>query len=383
MGAAMDFIDATRSIERQRFFDGQRLFASDLQGIEAFNREMRWLHNQSLHQPGIGNGLAVSGRKDEREVVVGPGYAVDLHGREIVLTSPRTIPVPPVAGDGGPRRFVLTVEYPDDTFLEEVELREGICDTRGAVRLREEPIFCWVPLNPDGSPAKDKAEILSGLKLVLTQVAVRDCKLAEDISIVQRRNARPPTQPVIACGVEQPTVWKPWNPWDDPANPPADLPGAPVLGVALRALYRMVGGIQAEIDTGSAGFRTTPDYFARIDGPRVIEVTINKAKSRVILDGLLSIVDPKPDKFTAQVIVLTFPLLELDAKAVPAKGATAGRRRFVEGFDVSALTSVVDEALAGAEPPPDEPLTKLVAGKPPDLPELLKDWEVGWMGVEG
>ena len=54
-----------------------------------------------------------------------------------------------------PQRFVLTVQYPSNDDLEEVELREGICDTRGAVRLREEPIFCWVPLNPDGSPADD------------------------------------------------------------------------------------------------------------------------------------------------------------------------------------------------------------------------------------
>src|SRR3954453_3289773 len=120
----MSFIDLTRSIERQRFFDGQRLFADDLQQIEGFNREMRWLHNQSLHQPGIGNGFAVSGRKGDRQVGVGPGYAIDDLGREIVLTSPRTIPVPPVAGDvaGKPKRYVLTVQYPSDEDLEEVEL---------------------------------------------------------------------------------------------------------------------------------------------------------------------------------------------------------------------------------------------------------------------
>src|SRR3954447_4873798 len=112
----MSFIDLTRSIERQRFFDGQRLFADDLQAIEGFNREMRWLHNQSLHQPGIGNGFAVTGRRGDREVVVGPGYAIDDLGREIVLTTPRTIPVPPVAGevDGSAKRYVLTVAYPED-----------------------------------------------------------------------------------------------------------------------------------------------------------------------------------------------------------------------------------------------------------------------------
>ena len=95
----MSFVEATRSVERQTFFDGQRLFAADLQALEGFNREMRWLHNRSLHQPGIGNGFAVSGRKGDRQVIVGPGYAIDDIGHEIVLTSSRTIPVPPVAGN--------------------------------------------------------------------------------------------------------------------------------------------------------------------------------------------------------------------------------------------------------------------------------------------
>src|ERR1041385_8881006 len=73
----MDFLKQTRTIERLQFFNGQRLFAEDLQGIDAFNREMRWLHNISLHQIGIGNGFAVTGKRGEREVRIGPGYAID------------------------------------------------------------------------------------------------------------------------------------------------------------------------------------------------------------------------------------------------------------------------------------------------------------------
>lgn len=82
----MAIFDETRVVERLQFFNGQRLFASDLQGIEAFNREMRWLHNQSLHQPGIGNGFTVSGQKGDRQVSIGAGYAIDARRREIVLT---------------------------------------------------------------------------------------------------------------------------------------------------------------------------------------------------------------------------------------------------------------------------------------------------------
>src|SRR5574342_507094 len=100
----MGVLEETRFVERLQFFTGQRLFATDLQAIEAFNREMRWLHNRSLHQPGVGKGFAVSGKRGDREVYIGPGYAMDADGREIVLTEAKTEPVPPVAGetDGSP-----------------------------------------------------------------------------------------------------------------------------------------------------------------------------------------------------------------------------------------------------------------------------------------
>jgi hypothetical protein len=114
-----------------------------------------------------------------------------------------------------------------------------------------------------------------------------------------------------------------------------------------------------------------------------MQITVDNQPSRVVLDGLLSIVRPAPDRFTAQVIVLGFSAVELDVKPVPAPQATSGRRRFVEGLDASALTSVVEEAMAEAGPLADEPLPRLVAGTGPDLPTFVQDWEVGWMGVEG
>ncbi len=398
----MGLLDDTRSIERQRFFNGQRLFAADLQGIETFNREMRWLHNQSLHQPGIGNGFAVGGKKDDREVNVGAGYAIDDLGREIVLTTSRTIPVPPVEGDGhgNAMRFVLTVQYPADDTLEEVEEREGLCGTRGAVRLREEPIFCWVPLNPDGGPARDQAEILRGAHLVLTEIAVRDCKLDKDISIVQRRNARPPLQPYIACGVENPTPWTVWEPWNEGER----VPDPVILANPTRALYQIVGGMQAEIDTTSGEFLTTPHYFARIDGPRVITIGQNGRAQRVVVEGLLSITEPTPSGFIAQVFVLWFMTNRPDINiAAPEFTRAMARSRsrgedpgtvsiseraaqpiVLEGFDISALwtttMSAFDEAAETAEPVDVE---VGAAADEPGLPDLLQEWQVGWMGVDG
>src|SRR5262249_22840904 len=108
-------IGSTRFLERVEFFNGERLFAADLQTLEEFQREMRWLHNRSLHQPGVASGFTVAGEKGDRQVSVKPGYALDSSGREIVLTeTDHAEAVPPVADDGlgNPVTFYLTVSYP-------------------------------------------------------------------------------------------------------------------------------------------------------------------------------------------------------------------------------------------------------------------------------
>ena len=46
----MSILDEWRYVERQQFFSGQRLYASDLEELAALNQSMMWLHNRSLHQ---------------------------------------------------------------------------------------------------------------------------------------------------------------------------------------------------------------------------------------------------------------------------------------------------------------------------------------------
>ena len=62
----MGVLEESTFIERRQFFAGQQLYADDLTGLEAFHREMRELHNRSLHQPGVGSGLAVKGASGDR-----------------------------------------------------------------------------------------------------------------------------------------------------------------------------------------------------------------------------------------------------------------------------------------------------------------------------
>jgi hypothetical protein len=353
----MDFLNETRFIERLQFFNGQRLFASDLQGIEAFNREMRWLHNKSLHQPGIGNGFAVSGKKDDREVQIGPGYAIDALGREIVLTQTQVEPVPPVAGeeDGTAALFDLTVSYPDDDSLAESETRVGICSGEGVIRLKEEPVFCWVRLNQNRQPedANIKQEILSGIRLILAQAEVLNCRLYKDISIAQRTSARPAKQPYICCGRVTPD----WQPWEltafDSNRALSSRARSAAASQFLSSAIILPIGIQAKVDTSDCGFLTTPCYTARIAGPRVQQIDLNVGDSTlkltVVVDGLIQIIEPSPQEFTLNVLLMFQVLL-------PA----------------SSLTSLTRTAASSGS----TVLTDLIA-------EYLKVWSVEWMGVEG
>lgn len=313
-------------VERLNFFNGQRLVADDLQGLEGLHRELRELHNRSLHQPGIGNGFAVSGERGDRELTIGAGYAIDIDGHEIILVETRKERVPPVEGedDGGPVFYYLTVSYPGDEHLEETETRAGVCHPRGTVRFREEPVFCWVRLVRDESGrllARDlglRNQIHAGQKIILAQVEVKHCAL-QKLTIAQRRNAKPSTQPYIACGRVRP-VW------------------------ALQPSQSSLRLITAEIDTSEAEFLATPCYSARVHGDRVLMFTLPSVEGgsitvEIFAEALVTIShEPAPtaEAFTVSVLV------------VPLAGNLDGLFRVLDDDNVNTIF----------------------------------DWEVEWMGVE-
>lgn len=283
--------------ERQRFFDGEELFASDLQNIESFNRRMRWLHNSSLHQPGIGSGLAVSGAKGDREVVVSPGYAIDDEGREIVLTRSTSLPIPPVGGDvsKGAIGYYLTIAYKEDDTATIVETRQGLCGSVGAVRLAEEPVFCWAELamGPNGAPVvKDpnlKKDILQRRRLVLAQVAILSCKLYQPVDTARHRGARPDCGPRVRCGrvalTGKLTIEKPAG-------------GTLVKYVAGRGVRR-ARHERLVIPTGH-DFITTPTYTVTIEGPRHFSRAAEGFE--VFLLGERAVIeDAKPHSLTVRV----------------------------------------------------------------------------------
>jgi hypothetical protein len=316
----MASLDDKRILERQRFFDGQRLLAADLDEVVADHRWRRELHNRSLHQPGIGNGFAVTGKPGDREVTIGAGYALDAYGREIISTRARVEPVPPVAGDltGGPARYDLTVSYPSAKDLEETETREGVCHDRGVVRLAEEPVFCWVRLEEGATgdlhaaDTRLAADIDAALKIRLARVEVEQCRL-KTLSIAERRNARPPAQPYIACGSASPT-WQvvpislgtilfsgPFSGLFSFAN----LGSASLAATDTEKPFFLV----ADIDTSAAGFGSPPCYSAGLRGPRLITIPLGEGESHELFaDGVVSIEEPTATGFRVRVL----PLLLID-----------------------------------------------------------------------
>src|SRR6185369_12517396 len=339
----MPIIGTSRFNERIKFFNGQRLFASDLQDVEQFNREMRLIHNQSLHQPGVASGYAVTGNKDDREVTIEAGYAIDALGREIVLTQPEVLQIPPVANDGqgNPVYYDLTVSYPSDLLLKETETRDGICASRSAIRLREKPVFCWIELVStsavfgaaainEGRQAKLAAlnkQVEDGLRIRLARAEILNCKLNQPLSVAQRRNAKPPTQPFIFAGRTEKTLQ--WTAHDS--------------AFAIEATVR--------VDTSAAHFRTPPRYFANVIGPREIKPIIEGVETTLIVDGFERI-------------------YSLSDELSPGFSANDTDDRI--GFKFSLLIPSMLINLKTLT------LAKIAAA----LNTALKDWYVEWMGIE-
>jgi hypothetical protein len=255
-------------LDRITFFPGQRLLARDLSDVQRVDRELRWLHNRSLHTWGIGLGLGVTGEPGDSVVQVSPGYGTDCLGREIILAEPRARPIPAVAGDqqGKAVEFFLVAAYQGDGAQAVEERRAGTCLPDGTVRLAEEPSLTW----------KKRAGLREGHELVLAQVWILNCRLNRPVSLAVRRSARPSDQPYVAAGQTVPGK-TPWTAWT-------------VGGTTL--------GVSVVVDTSAARFRSTPRYVAHIVGERALP----PVPSALAVD-FSSLTGATPERFTLNVLL--------------------------------------------------------------------------------
>jgi hypothetical protein len=315
--------EGLQHFERPSFADGQRLTAADLSAVQAFTQQGRWLHNRTLHDWGIVRGLVVDGRAGDREVVVGPGFALDAQGREIVLTDARTVAVPSVGltAGGADGTYALTVCYATDASL---PLTPALGGGRGAVRRIEEPLLRWQNPNDRGGEAPYRP----GLDLVLATVQIRGPRIVA-ISPAQRRHVEPVSRPFIAGG-ETPKGGTRWRTWE------TDRDGT-----------RVVLGLMTQVDTSWVGFKRQPAYLANVVGDRVFqEIQIDGVPGPFPIDGITQVLDPSPSGFT---LALLLP------RDLQAGGVTINSNRLLEN---AAFERVLRDIRQG------------------------RGWYVSWLGVE-
>lgn len=249
------------SVQRPAFFDGQRLTAADLAAVQDYQRELRWLHNRSLHTWGIAFGLEVFAKRGDRAVTVQIGYALDCLGRDLLVSEAINLPIPPVAGL---TTYYLTISFLEDDDLPP-EMRMGECDANGAVRLPEQARLRWQ--QPDDRQAESRYR--HGHNVILASIQVQNCKLAAEPSLKQRREARPASQPYVAAGTDSSLAWE-----------------------TIKSAGKVVG-LKTTVDTSSAGFGATPQYMAHVVGERAVP-----SAADTIIDGPANISEATPVGFT-------------------------------------------------------------------------------------
>jgi len=253
-------------LERVVFYQGELLTADDLTTVDTNNQELRWLHNRTLHNWGIGYGLDVLGTSGSTHVTVNPGFAIDAEGREIILSSPQREPIPAISGGSGgsPATYYLVANYVDDDGQAVEEQRGALaCEAGGAVRLSNNPAILW----------KTSSQLDFSTDVVLARVSIQNCVLSGAPSAAVRRYA--------TCGSM------------------FSLKAAELAAADLKWSLWTAGGVnvgyKAAIDTSAANYNTTPQYLAQIVGERA------PAGADYVIADFVSIADATPGGFTLQV----------------------------------------------------------------------------------
>lgn len=128
-------------IERIRYFARQLLDEADFTQEQEYLRDKARRHNRMLHGWGVVSGLCVESGEAKGELTVGPGYALDWYGNEIVVDDEVTVDLCSEDGDGNAvspgRPLYLAIRYaecltrpvPGGESLEYSRVREGFAVT--------------------------------------------------------------------------------------------------------------------------------------------------------------------------------------------------------------------------------------------------------------
>ena len=107
--------------ERPRYFAGKLVTAEDFELEQRYHIEKRRLLNRMLQGPGIVTGLGVV-ESEQGTVTVAPGFALDPHGREILVSESQQLAVPDLGEPVSICLLYTEVETDRGTICETYEL---------------------------------------------------------------------------------------------------------------------------------------------------------------------------------------------------------------------------------------------------------------------
>jgi hypothetical protein len=255
--------------DRITYRAGQLLTARDLSDDRRRDDRLRRLHVRHLHETwGIALGLEVEQVDNRTAVAVGPGYAVDEKGRDLLLAESVRLAVPNVSRR---ERLVLTMCYQADAAFRDRHNLVGLCLDSGLDPRHERPLFIW----------RRPEEVHFGPEVPLVQI-VTDSGVIRALDLRVRRNAQALVHPHIGWGTTKPgrSGWQSWEAGD----------------------YQ---GLEIVVDTSPAGFTREPYYFALLHGDfgiHDLDTVVAGRKSGRFLDPYGFIASATRQRFTYQVL---------------------------------------------------------------------------------
>jgi hypothetical protein len=234
-----------RKLERVHYWQGQMLRSRDFRDIEAGDAQRRWWHNRALHNAyGVAEGLDCSLPVSARPtgVLVTPGVAYDIFGRELVLEQPQLIPLP-IVPPSLTATISLVMRYKPPSHVLRPDESSELCWSAGGCIAAGTAEFVWqqgINVNPAEGVAVCRVDYDKGK--------------AQEPKFQLRASTRPQALPLLASGTTIPGN-TPWSPWSAGFTFDANQNQIPFLI-----------GVQTWIDTSAAGFTQVPCYFAWLQG---------------------------------------------------------------------------------------------------------------------
>jgi hypothetical protein len=230
--------NATRSIERINWRDGQLLTSRDLRDDQNAEDLLRYMHVRYLHKTwGIVEGLVVNA-PDVSAVSVSEGYALDIEGRELLVAVTTTVAVPVEIITSTTMYLVISRDLDDGPhskcgcYSSTVDL-STLCLGVSAVKRFEQGKLSW----------KTVHEVRRGLDVLLARILIQNGKIASSVDTSVQHRATTFARPKVWADKTQQnqTGWSDLN-------------------------SEQTSEIQATVDTSNAGFIKKPAYFASLVG---------------------------------------------------------------------------------------------------------------------